>query len=72
VASFYLIKIADWTQGENFTDDDEQLGSINLVERKDKVVELFDTGTNNTINLKIDPRNLLLKRVKEFPKHLNN
>lgn len=72
IASFYLIKIADWTQSENFTDDDDKLGSINLIERDDNKVELFDTWSNTTLKYKIIPRNLELKELKEFPKHLNN
>lgn len=60
IASFYLIKIADWTETDQFTDNDEKLGTINLIERKDKTVEIFDTCNNNTFKYKIAPRNLKL------------
>lgn len=61
IGSFYLIQIADWTEEENFTDNDEKLGSISLVERKDDMVDIYKTDSEDSSSFKISHRNLFLE-----------
>jgi KaiC/GvpD/RAD55 family RecA-like ATPase len=60
LGSFYLIEIADFSKDDSFSEDDEKLGTISLVERKDNNVEIFETDSENKTSLKINQRNLCL------------
>lgn len=60
LGSFYMMESANWLEDENFSNDDEKLGGLVLVERKDKIVEIFDDLSEEVYKYTIDPRNLKL------------
>lgn len=73
LASFYMLKSANWDHDDDFTENDEKLGSLVLVQRNDKIVEVFDESSGNVLKFNIDPRNLkLVDYKKNLPTHLMN
>lgn len=60
LGSFYMMESANWIEGDDFSDNDDKLGGLVLVERKDKTVEIYDESTEEVYEYTIDPRNLKL------------
>jgi len=61
LASFYMLKSANWEENDSFTKNDEDLGGLVLIQREDKIVNIFDENSGNSYNLKINNKNLKLE-----------
>ncbi|CAG7580699.1 MAG: putative replicative DNA helicase [uncultured marine phage] len=69
LASFYMLKIANWEDDMDFSSNDENLGSMVLVQREDRVVDVFDEEVSTSFKYTINPRNLKLEQKATV--HLN-